>query len=71
MKDQDQPQRIIGGLRLPPDLFDRLDLYCSSNKLKPSRTRVVEVALREFLDREFPAETQPEPRAIGAVGSRR
>ena len=44
--------RQLTGVRLPPELLDRLEDFCSAQKLKPSRTRVIEVAIREFLDRE-------------------
>ena len=44
--------RIFTGLRLPPKLMTRLDDYCQKQRIPPSRTRVMEIALHEFLDRE-------------------
>jgi hypothetical protein len=44
--------RQLTGVRLPPDLLDRLEVFCQTQKLKPSRTRVIEISIREFLDRE-------------------
>ena len=57
-EQENQPFRTIGGVRIPSELFARLDEYCAANKMKPSRTRVIEVALFEFLNRELP-EAQP------------
>ena len=46
--------RIFTGLRLPPKLLARLDDYCLKQKIHPHRTRVIEVAIAEFLERENP-----------------
>jgi hypothetical protein len=44
--------RTMTGLRLPPELLTELDTYCRDQKYPPSRTAVLELALREFLARE-------------------
>lgn len=36
---------------LDPVLLERLDKWLSKQELKPSKTAVLELALREFLDR--------------------
>ena len=45
-------KRVLTGIRLPGDLIASIDAYCRSHPFRPSRTRTVERALREFLDRE-------------------
>ena len=37
---------------MPAEIVDALDEYCRRDRMQPSRTRVIEVALREFLERE-------------------
>jgi metal-responsive CopG/Arc/MetJ family transcriptional regulator len=44
--------RQLTGVRLPPELLDRLEVFCQAQKLKPSRTRVLEISIRKFLERE-------------------
>ncbi len=46
---------------LAPDLLKRLDAWLASQELPPSKTSVVEMALREFLEKR---ETPP-PRKGG------
>jgi len=36
---------------LAPELLDRLDAWLASQELPPSKTAVVEMALREFLEK--------------------
>ena len=43
--------RVLTGIRLPRDLLDRMDAYCRIQPLQPSRTKAIELALREFLAR--------------------
>ena len=38
-------------IRLDPDLTARLKDYCNKQLVPPSHTRVIEVALRQLLDR--------------------
>ena len=44
--------RRMAVVRLPPALLERLDTFCKTQRLKPSRTRVIEAAITEFLERE-------------------
>jgi predicted transcriptional regulator len=39
-------------LRLPPDLLAQLDAWRNSQRAPTTRTAVIELAVREFLDRE-------------------
>jgi predicted DNA-binding protein len=36
--------------RLPPEMLERLDAFCSTQRIKTSRNKVVEAAITEFLD---------------------
>ena len=45
-------KRRMAMARMPPDLLKRLDQFCRTHPLRPSRTRVMETAIRQFLDRE-------------------
>ena len=49
--------RRMAVVRLPPELLTQLDVFCKTQRLHPSRTRVIEAAIREFLQREQQAET--------------
>ena len=40
------------GMRVDPEILARLAEYCSNHYLRPSRDRVIEEALRQFLDNE-------------------
>lgn len=44
--------RKVAMTRLPPPLLERLDRYCATQRLKPSRTRVIEIAIADYLDKE-------------------
>jgi metal-responsive CopG/Arc/MetJ family transcriptional regulator len=44
--------RVMAGVRMPQALLDRIDAYCARQPLQPSRTKVIELAIREFLERE-------------------
>ncbi len=46
--------RVLTGLRLPRKLLERVDAYCFAQPLQPSRTKVIELAILEFLEREEP-----------------
>jgi hypothetical protein len=47
------------GLRLPPDLLERLDAWCRSQRPPVTKTGVIEMLLRDFLaDRELETATQ-------------
>ena len=53
------PTRVITGMRIAPDLLAQLDQYRAEHRLRPTRTLVMETAIREFLEREcvsIPAE---------------
>jgi metal-responsive CopG/Arc/MetJ family transcriptional regulator len=39
-------------VRLPDDLLAQLDSWIGNQRVPPNRARVMELALREFLDRE-------------------
>jgi hypothetical protein len=39
------------GLAIDPLIMDALDEYCDRNILKPTKTTIVEIALREFLQK--------------------
>lgn len=62
--------RQLTGVRLPPELLEMLNQYCGSNKLKPSRTRVIEIAIREFLSREGMPEALPQSTVPASAGPR-
>lgn len=44
----------------PPELLARLDAYIARQAVPPPKARVVEIAIREFLDR-----AEPQPRKGG------
>lgn len=46
------PNRVLVSVRLTPDLVDQLHSYCRAQTVQPERTRVIETALRTFLERE-------------------
>lgn len=39
-------------VRLPEDLLSDMDAWINEQRIPPGRAKVLEVALREFLDRE-------------------
>ena len=39
-------------IRLRPDVLQRLDTFCKSQRLQPTRNSVIELAIQEFLDSE-------------------
>jgi len=47
-----QTHRIFTGVRLPPILFEQLTAYIDTHRFKPTRTEIIETAIREFLERE-------------------
>lgn len=53
-----QPKRPIDqhrtatGMRLPKPLFAALNAYCDGHRHKPTRSLIIETAIREFLERE-------------------
>jgi metal-responsive CopG/Arc/MetJ family transcriptional regulator len=57
--DQSAQQRQLTAIRLPPDLLRRLDEFRSTQPFSPSRTRVIEAAIRGFLDYEQYTKTPP------------
>lgn len=61
-KDPNQ-HRVFTGMRIAPDLYERLEKFCEAHKLRPTRTLVMETAIREFLDREHPVDTKTQPDA--------
>lgn len=50
------------GVKLPPDLIERLDAYCARQPARPTRTAVIEAAIQEFLKK---AEATPSRRKAG------
>ena len=50
-KAQQEIQREQVGVKLPPELIKRLDSYCASQPAPPTRTAVIEAAIRAFLDK--------------------
>jgi metal-responsive CopG/Arc/MetJ family transcriptional regulator len=44
--------RTFTGLRIPTDLLKQVDDFCIAHPLQPSRTKMVELAIREYLARE-------------------
>ena len=43
-------------VRLDPDVVDRLNLHCDIHPLRPRRDSVINVAIRQYLEREDAAE---------------
>ena len=52
--------RQITAVRLPQTLLQRLESFIAAQPFNPSRTRVIEEALRRFLDEQ----EQPKPSAV-------
>ena len=48
--------RKLTALRLPPDILARLDAFIRGQRMPLSRTSVMELAVREFLEREEQAQ---------------
>lgn len=44
--------RDIATVRLPRDLIDRMSRHREAQRTPPTRTAVIEAALREYLDRQ-------------------
>jgi predicted DNA-binding protein len=45
--------------RLQPDMLERLDAFCKTQRVRTSRNKVVEAAINEFLDSVDPSK-QPK-----------
>lgn len=45
----DQHKRKLTGLRLPPELLDELDEWCSDQRPPVTRTAVIQMLLEDFL----------------------
>lgn len=45
-------RKIMVSFALDPDLIKRLELWLEGQELRPSKTAVIEVALKQFLDRQ-------------------
>jgi metal-responsive CopG/Arc/MetJ family transcriptional regulator len=44
--------RVTTGVRLPKPLFAALNAYCEAEPDRPHRSFIIEIAIREFLERE-------------------
>ena len=51
--------RQLTAVRLPPPLLQRLESFRSKQPFNPSRTRIIEEALRRFLDAEDNVSPRP------------
>jgi len=60
-KPDPRDNRVLTGIRLPPDLLEGVDNYCRAHEMKPSRTRIIEIAMRQFLEREKAAAAHRSP----------
>ena len=47
-----RPNKVQTAVRLTEELLSDLDAFCLSQKLPPSRTRVIEAAIRDYIERE-------------------
>lgn len=47
-------------LHIEQGILDALDLYCADQRIKPDKSEVVRVAIREFLEREGYWPPKPE-----------
>lgn len=54
--------RKMFALRLPPDLIERLDAWCSTQKPRVTKTAVIEMLIADFLDAKGAAGTKPPAR---------
>ena len=48
-------------VRLEPDVLDRIKAYCRAHPLQPARDRIIDLALKQFLDNEERARSQEKP----------
>jgi predicted DNA-binding protein len=46
----DRKKPLQTAFRLQPDMLERLDAFCATQRIKTSRNKVVEAAIGEFLD---------------------
>jgi metal-responsive CopG/Arc/MetJ family transcriptional regulator len=53
-KKPTRPNKVQTAVRLTEQLLSELDEFCLSQKLPPSRTRVIEAAIRDYIEREKP-----------------
>jgi len=65
--DTNKTRRALTAMRMAPELLDSLDTYCKTHRLRPSRTKIIETAVREFLEKEgaFP----PKSEVASAIAS--
>lgn len=48
----DKRRRALTAMRMEAELLETLDSYCKTHRLRPSRTAIIEAAVREFLQKE-------------------
>ena len=47
-----QSKSVPISIRLPEDLLSEMDVWIDQQRVPPNRAKVLEIALREFLERE-------------------